>query len=212
MSDSNVAGKYRKRYRQGVINRDNDLKTYNHFLMTLGEFISLEQLVGMANMRKDVCRILDIGCGNAQALGMLKKEFGPRVFVSGIDLLPPAVELDGFIEGNIHAVNFPKKFDLIISFRSLHEMGGLENLIPKIASSLAPKGRAYLWIRIREIVSGKPIFTGEMNEKEEAFLFSLSSQRELHGVKILAQPVYEPLPGAKSVVTGFTVVMLNTGK
>lgn len=207
--------KYLERYRLGVISRDNSLEQYNYFLQTMGEKKSLEEIVSKIIIEKEKCRILDLGCGNAQALLEIKEKFSETVFTAGIDLIPAKTKIDVFIEGNIHEVIFPKEMDIIISFRALHEMGFVEKIIPKITQSLSSGGRAYLWLRIREVITGESLFTGEMNEKEEAYLLQLSSQRELENVRILAQPVYEPIPihsansKKKSVITGFTIVMMK---
>ncbi len=190
------AKKYFERYAQGVVIRDHSLELYDRFLENLGEKQSLEQLVHRVLRRKEKCRLLDLGCGNANALREIKGLFGKRVHTIGMDLLSPSIiqGVDEFIEGDVHAQSFPGACDLILSFRSIHEMGGIRSLIPAIASSLEKGGRAYCWIRMRESPEGKTLFVGEMNEREENDLHALATQSSMNGCTLLLQPVEVPIP------------------
>ncbi len=196
MSYSQRAQKYVDQYSQGVIIRDHSLELYDQFLQNLGENQTLEQLVQRVLRRKEVCRILDVGCGNANALQKLKELFGKRIHTMGIDLLPPVVQkgLDQFIEGDVHTQTFPERCDLIVSFRSIHQMGGIRTLVPVVARALEKGGRAYCWIRMREAPEGKPEFVGEMSEREEHDLHALTAQNEVEGCTLLLQAVEVPIP------------------
>ncbi len=209
------AQKYREKYEQGVIRRDHTLSLYNQFLENLGEKQTLEDLVARILVRKKTVRILDVGCGNGNALAELKQLFGEKVYTLGIDLIPPDTKenVDEFLEGDIHEVPIPHECDLILSFRALHEMGNLSKLIPKLARSLAHGGRAYLWIRMREANEGTPVFVGEMNKDEENALHALADNREIHGSMMLLQSVEIPIPVTyesqprKSVIGGYVVLL-----
>lgn len=194
MSLQSPAKKYKERYSQGVILRDNSLREYNHFLRNLGEQTSLEKIAAEYITKNGQCRVLDIGCGNGQALHELKQHVGSLVHTFGIDLLPLSDSnmLDEFTQGDVHDVPLPTQCHLILSFRALHEMGNFSQLIPRIAHALARGGRAYLWIRAREEYSGKLVFVGEMNAHEETYLKTLASQRELDGCRVLVEPIHVP--------------------
>ena len=189
MSLENTAKKYRERYAQGVILRDQTLKQYNTFLQNLGEHTPLEKLAGEYIQTKGACRILDIGCGNGQALHELKQHVSSLVHTAGVDLLPleDASMLDEFIQGDVHTVPLPRECDIIVSFRALHEMGNFSTLLPRIAHALARGGRAYLWIRFRD-AEGTHSFEGEMSRSEE-YLEKLSTLSSLDGCRVLVEKV-----------------------
>ena len=212
---SSPASKYVERYSQGVILRDNSLREYNHFLRNLGEEKSLEKIAGEYVHQHGTCRILDIGCGNGQALHELKQHVGSLVHTMGVDLLPlhDSTSLDEFTQGDALDTPFPMNCHLIVSFRALHEMGYFSELLPRISSSLARGGRAYLWVRMRDMSSGNMQWVGEMNAKEEEYLRFLSSQRELNGCKVLVEPVHVPIPintekDPRETIAGGYVILL----
>ncbi|MBM3281913.1 MAG: class I SAM-dependent methyltransferase [Candidatus Diapherotrites archaeon] len=206
---------YVEKYSLGVILRDNTLSEYNTFLKNLGEHTSLEKIAAEYVKRKGSCRILDIGCGNGQALHELKQHVSTLVHAIGIDLLPlhDARVLDEFIQGNVHDVPLPSECDIIVSFRALHEIGSLEQLLPRVTNALGKGGRAYLWIRFRKIVEGKIVFEGEMNEHEEKYLQTMASQRELGNCRVLVESVPLPIPGQAhhkpAYAAGYIIVMLR---
>lgn len=208
------ARKYREKYAQGVIIRDNDLSTYNQFLHNLGENKTLLEIVRTILQRKKSCRVLDVGCGNANALHELKQHAGMGVYTMGIDLLPleHASYVDEFIQGDVHESPIPGACDLIVSFRALHEMGGFAVLLPRLAHALAPGGRAYLWVRAREYANGGPAFVGEMNPLEEKALTSLAEKSILDGCKVMVRPVAQHVeegPRAQSFVAGYAVLLFR---
>lgn len=208
------ARKYREKYAHGVIIRDNDLSAYNQFLHNLGENKTLLEIVRTILQRKKSCRILDVGCGNANALHELKQHAGAGVHTIGIDLLPleHASYVDAFIQGDVHESPIPGECDLILSFRALHEMGDLSTLLLRFAAALAPAGRAYLWIRMREYANGGPVFVGEMNILEEKTLLALEEKPVLDGCKIMVHPVMQRMEGgsrAQSFVAGYAVLLFR---
>lgn len=183
--------KYVERYSQGVILRDNTLREYNTFLRNLGEQTPLEKMAAEYIQKNGHCRVLDIGCGNGQALHELKQHAGSLVHTIGIDLLTlnDKKMLDEFLQGDVHDTPLPHHCHIILSFRALHEIGNFSELFPRVTSSLERGGRAYLWIRFREEWDAKLKFVGEMNEHEENYLKKLSSQRELNGCRVLVEPI-----------------------
>ncbi len=212
---SSPAAKYVERYSQGVILRDNSLREYNHFLRNLGENNSLEKIAAGYIQKNGSCRILDIGCGNGQALHELKQHVGSLVHTIGIDLLPlhGDISLDEFTQGDALDTPFPANCHLVVSFRALHEMGHFSSLLPRIARSLARGGRAYLWIRMRDAFNGIPTWAGEMNRHEEEYLRLLTTQKELEGCHVLVEPVLVPVPiihenGPRENAAGGYVVLL----
>ncbi len=206
---------YVEKYSLGVILRDNTLNEYNTFLRNLGEHSSLEKIAAEYVKRKGSCRILDIGCGNGQALHELKQHVSSLVHTIGIDLLPLHDHrmLDQFVQGNVHDVPLPSECDIIVSFRALHEIGSLEQLLPRVTRALGKSGRAYLWIRFRKMVDGTICWEGEMNEREEKYLQTLASQRELNACKVLVESVPLSLPAQRNVqpayAAGYIVVLLR---
>lgn len=215
---SSPASKYVDRYSQGVILRDNTLREYNTFLHNLGENTSLEKIAANYIQKNGQCRVLDIGCGNGQALHELKQHVGSLVHTIGIDLLPlaDATSLDEFTQGDALDTPFPANCHLIVSFRALHEMGHFSTLLPRIARSLSSGGRAYLWIRMRDTLNGRPAWVGEMNGEEEEYLRHLTAQRELSGCKVLVEPVLVPVPIShekdprEHVAGGYVVLLMRS--
>lgn len=214
---SSSSQKYVERYSQGVILRDNSLREYNHFLRNLGEGDSLEKTASEYIKKNGQCRVLDIGCGNGQALHALKQHVGSLVHTMGVDLLPLAERsmLDEFTQGNVHDVPMPVHCHLILSFRALHEIGNFSTLFPRIAHALERGGRAYLWIRFREEYNRKIKLVGEMNTFEENYLKKLASQRELNGCRVLVEPVNVPhslsVPknAPQTMVGGYIVLLMR---
>ncbi len=203
--------KYVERYSQGVIIRSHTLREYNAFLWNLGEKKSLTKLASEYVKRKGSCRILDVGCGNAEALREVKQHVGSVVHTMGIDLLPlnDSHMLDEFIQGDVHGVPFPSDCDIIVSFRALHEMDHFATLFPTIANALAPGGRAYLWIRMREENEGSVSFVGEMNAREEKYVQGLLSlPSDFHGCRILVEPVRMER-GTHPYVGGYVVLLMR---
>ena len=126
--------------------RSNTLELYNTFLSNVGEKKTLQQLIDSIIKRKGKAVVLDLGCGNAGALNDLKKLYGARVSVKGIDLEKPEFNIDEFVQGNFLEAKLPQKNDLVFSFRALHESGEIEKMVSRTEQSLAPLGKALLVI------------------------------------------------------------------
>jgi trans-aconitate methyltransferase len=205
LSHTQRAKKYTEMYNLGVIIRDHALNDYNTFLSHLGETKTLPQLVEEVLARKKQCRVFDIGCGNGQALAELKMQFGKRVHVAGIDLIPCTSKLDEFMQGDAVEWDWPRHEDLIVSFRAAHEMGNLSKILTKILANLTPGGKAFIWVRIKENVTGKPKYLGEMTVEEEAFLQKLAAFTSYGGAKLTCKPVEGTLNGTTQ--SGFALIV-----
>ncbi len=197
--------KYTQLYELGVIIRDHAVNDYNGFLSSMGEEKNLVQLVEDTLTRKKQCRILDIGCGNGQALMELKTQFGKRIHVAGIDLLPCTSKLDEFIQGDAVEWEWPRHEDLILCFRAAHEMGNVSKFLTKILTNLTQGGKAFVWIRTKEIINGKSKYLGEITIEEEAFLKKLSAFTSYGGAKLQCKPVEGMLNGTKQF--GFALIV-----
>lgn len=197
--------KYTQLYELGVIVRDHAMQDYHSFLANLGEAKTLSQLVEEVLARKKQCQVLDLGCGNGQALVELKAQFGKRVHVCGIDLLPCASKLDEFIQGDAIEWEWPRHQDLILCFRAAHEMGNVSKFLTKILANLTQGGKAFAWIRTKEIINGKVRYLGEITIEEEAFLKKLSAFTSYGGAKLQCKPMEGMLNGTKQF--GFALIV-----
>ncbi|MFH0970679.1 MAG: class I SAM-dependent methyltransferase [Candidatus Diapherotrites archaeon] len=211
MDPTERAGKYKEKYAQGVIIRDHSLEEYNRFLHTAGENQTIEKIIHRILRRKETCQLLDIGCGNGNALHTLKKLYHSRLITIGMDLIPPQQMegIDTFIEGDVHAQTIPTECDLILSFRALHEMGKIAHLLSRIGESLSKGGRAYAWIRMRDRIGGKTVFLGEMNETEEKELISFSSKQHAH-YRVLCNPSIMPIKEketSSTFIAGYSIML-----
>ncbi len=193
-SDSARVHKTKEKYSVGLVSRDNDLKNYNYFLSTLGETHTLEEIIDTYAAKQKLVRVLDLGCGNAQALHELKEKMGKKVRTIGMDLLPlETKKLDEFVEGDAIVKELPKDCDVIISFRALHDMGHIAEVLSKVAYALRTKGKAYLWIRLKE--DNDPAkFTGEMSFKDQVFLNDLCGKSLFQTCKVHAKKVPDTNP------------------
>ncbi len=205
LSHSQRVKKYTETYGLGVIIRDHALPDYHAFLVNLGEEKTLPQIVEEVLARKKQCRVFDVGCGNGQVLAELKTQFGKRVHTAGIDLLPCTSKLDEFIQGDAVEWEWPRHEDLIICFRAAHEMGNVSKLLTKILTNLVQGGKAYVWIRTKEIINGKSKYLGEMTIEEEAFLKKLSAFSSYGGAKLQCKLMEGELNGRKQF--GFALIV-----
>jgi SAM-dependent methyltransferase len=140
--------RYRERYESGVYERENTLALYDSYLSRIEPSFTLVKLVEAALRRRTPARILDIGCGDAGALGELRTRFGRSIRALGIDLVPPPDgRLDEFVSGDAAGAGLPAECDLILSFRALHEIGRPLEMIEQVLQSLTTGGRAILSIR-----------------------------------------------------------------
>ena len=153
----------------------NSLAKYDFFLKNMGVEQSLLELAKNAVHASGHAKIFDIGCGEAGALKELKKKFGEKITVSGIDALPVS-GLDEFVSGDAAEKDFPKNCDIIVSFRALHEIAHLELVFKKISDSLTTDGQAFLSIRCQQFVGGKIFFHGNLAQKDMDFLEKIENR------------------------------------
>jgi len=138
----------------------------------------------MIRERKQL-RLLDIGCGNGVALKELKEAYKERVYCIGMDLKKPGVEkIDEFIEGNALEKDFPKNIDVVLSFRSIHEIGECKKILGKIRKCLAEKGQAFLSIRCQELKQGIIQNLGKISKQDIAFLLETLEKKHLNSLKV----------------------------
>ena len=159
--------------------RDNSVESYNGFLSNVGERKTLQQFIDSVIKRKGKAVVLDVGCGNAGALMELKKLYGAKVEVRGIDLEQAESKeskIDVFVQGDFLGKELPQKNDLVFSFRALHETGDIETAVEKIEKSLAPLGKAVLLVRVRD---ENGALEGKMSEDDEEFLMKLGKGGKL---------------------------------
>ena len=200
--------------------RENSLESYNIYLKNSGFNKTLEELVESIAKRKVTPVVLDIGCGNAGALNELKKLFGGKVIVKGIDLMPAEKKIDEFIQGSIIEEPLPRENDLVVSFRVLHEVGNIEKALSKIAECLAPLGKAVLSIRCQGFEGNKVKFLGRMTNQDLEFLQKITKKKRFNGVKVKGkearismtglffdQKTKNSAPGKLGFVSGFGVLL-----
>ncbi|GEM_PF-1576298 len=176
-TDSDRAKEYTERYSIGVIERNSRLSDYNRFLANQGESASIEDLVSKLLLKKKKIRIFEIGAGTGDALAELKKRFGKKVECIGIDLLLISDKtIDRRMEGDALQADFPAGCDLVFSFRALHEVGSVSEIIPKVCECLSENGLGLLSFRVSDWVNNKKIFRGEMTPKDEEYLTRLATE------------------------------------
>jgi len=181
--------------------RSNTLELYNTFLSNVGEKKTLQQLIDSIIKRKGKAVVLDLGCGNAGALNDLKKLYGARVSVKGIDLEKPEFNIDEFVQGNFLEAKLPQKNDLVFSFRALHESGEIEKMVSRTEQSLAPLGKALLVIRIAD---DKGIFEGQITEQDMEFLVKISRKKSIGNSKASGKAAGSP---EGEHITGIVLVL-----
>lgn len=205
---------YKQKYSSEVGDKSNTLKDYDRFLVNLGEQFSLEEFVSHQMLHANPVRILDIGCGNAGALKALRKKFGRKIFTIGIDLIDFDIathKIDEKIVGDARDFDFPKKIDLAVSFRALHEIGEMKSVLPRIAKSLSPSGIALLSIRVHDVTTKKVFFSGSMQKLDEDFLFEIGKQDFWKDCKVTAKAgqAADPFNPEKMVTTGVFVKLVK---
>jgi SAM-dependent methyltransferase len=166
---------------------ENSLELYNQFLLNVGEKKTIQKFVESIIKRKGKAVLLDVGCGNAGALAELKKTYGNKIEVCGIDAenvnsresnskTDVKSKIDVFVKGDFLEKELPQKNDLVFSFRALHEAGDIEKIVSKIEQSLAPLGKAVLLIRVR---TENKALEGNMQEEDEDFIVKLAKKGKL---------------------------------
>ena len=173
-----------------LTDRSNSIQKYNFFLKNMQAETTLEKEVEDFLKKKKVVRILDLGCGKAQALKELKEKFGSKVFIAGIDLVKTD-GLDEFFEASALEASFPKNIDLVVSFRAMHFFSPLDVVFEKISGCLAKGGKAFLSVRCQQFVGSSLLFHGNLNAKDLDFLKKISKEKSCFGVKCLVIEVKE---------------------
>lgn len=189
-----------------LTDRGNSLQKYDFFLKNIGAEKTLSQMIGEIIAEKGNARVLDIGCGEAGALKELKKIFGKKIIVCGIDALPTE-GLDWFFQGDAVKKDFPDKCDLVVSFRALHEIAHLKKILKKIEACLAAGGQAILSIRMQQELGGKTFFYGNLGKKDLAFLLALEKKGVFGKLKALVLPVETKTHSGKTIIAGITVFL-----
>ena len=172
--------------------------------------------------KQKTVKILDVGCGEGQALAELKEKFGKQVKVCGIDLLPAKASLDEMVVGDALKKEWPKGCDLIISFRALHEIGNPEKVLEKAEKALIIGGKAILLFRAMEFNEGKLSWQGEMNKEALEFLRQVLREGKFWKAKIsgkenviymegfFGSPHEGEKPETVKYTDGITIVMEKT--
>ncbi|MBI5553122.1 MAG: class I SAM-dependent methyltransferase [Candidatus Diapherotrites archaeon] len=186
-----VVRKYADQYALGVKDARNSLEQYNSFLHNAGIASSVEDLVRGALTRKPLVRVMDVGCGNGGFLRDLKTVFGKQVQTVGVDLVNPEFEPDEMRVGDALALEFSSDYDLIFSFRSLHEIGEPELITLKIYFALGKGGKAFLSFRTADFLSGS-VGLAEITEHEISFLQRLAREKKLAGFSVNVKEVFFP--------------------
>ena len=199
-------------YMEDIGDNRNSLALYDGFLANLGLGNNLEGLIRETLQTQAVCRVLDIGAGNAGALTELKKKFGQRVQVIGLDLFAPSGPVDEFLVGDANSLEWPKDCNLVISFRAMHEMGRTEHLLRKTAATLAPGGLAVLSIRAQYEAKNAIFPQGKLHEEDLDFLRRFEEQNQWRGRQVLVTAFIEktrPPTTPAEFVSGYLVLLRN---
>lgn len=175
-----------------VTDRANSLQKYNFFLKNMQAKTTLKKEVELVLERKPICRVLDIGCGEAQALKELKQIFGENVFAIGIDLIDTEKEgLDQFIRANAVETVFPANLDLVVSFRSIHFFHPIQKVFKSVFQSLAQSGKAFLSVRCQQMVLDQLLFHGNLTAQDLNYMKKLAREKTLGRAKVMAVEVKE---------------------
>ena len=194
---------YRKKYELGVIDVSNSLEAYNRFLVNASELKPLGEFVSEALRTKQKVRVLDIGCGTAGTLHDLKQKFGKKIETVGIDLIAfPKKNADLGLIGDAFELEWPSGFDLVFSFRSLHEIGNARKLITKVSHCLAPGGVALLLFRLRNVVNQNIEWSGDMTETDELFLFEIGQTQKWEHCRVSSRVSFEELADGSQTPVG----------
>ena len=189
----------RQVYGLGVKDSENTIAAYDHYFNVMEPGLSLARLIQDVWERKPVVRIMDLGCGDAGMLRELLRKHVGKIDPHGVDQVAPKVGKKGlqFHEGDALTVQFPSDCDLIVSFRAMHEIGALHELIPKVAQALAIGGKAFLSIRIAEWEGEKLAFQGSITKQDLEWLRDVADVGMLGTVVITCASVTGQMPGRR---------------
>jgi predicted TPR repeat methyltransferase len=198
-SRSEYVSHLRKLYGLGVKESDNSVAAYDGYLRLMRTDVSLATLTAEAWARRSVMRIMDLGCGDAGMLKELLRKYPGTLEAHGVDLVAPKVGKRGLTvhEGDALAVDLPRDCDLILSFRSMHEMGAVDSLIPKVAEALTVGGKAFLSIRIAEATPVGLEFQGRITHGDLDWLRAASNSGMINDARITTVEVGGTIPGKK---------------
>lgn len=166
-----------------ITDRANSIAKYDFFLKNMRAETTLEKEVKKVLARKKNCRLLDLGCGQAEALKELKEKFGDKATIIGIDLLPVS-GLDEFVEGKVPQCVFPQKIDLAFSFRAMHEFSPIEKFFEKLSTCLASGGKAFLSVRCQQLVGSQLLFHGNLKATDLDFMKKIISAKRFKSLMV----------------------------
>ncbi|MDO8428302.1 MAG: methyltransferase domain-containing protein [Candidatus Diapherotrites archaeon] len=199
-----------EKYAYGILTRNNSLREYEFFLSNISSELSLQELIKEFLKTRKKVRLLDLGSGEGQALKELKNLFKNQIETIGMDLLnSPKENFDRFILGNILEKEFPKECDIILGFRSLHEIGNIEKNLEKISQALKIGGLAFLSIRIQDSHNGVMQWIGKIIEQDLKFLQKIIQQKEWKNMKIQGYTVNVKLETAESITSGVNLILVR---
>ncbi|MDO8627953.1 MAG: methyltransferase domain-containing protein, partial [Candidatus Diapherotrites archaeon] len=140
------------------------------------------------------------GCGNAEALRELKYTYLKDIYCVGLDLVKRSAKdlgIDEYISGDAFQEKFPDNVDFVFSFRALHEIGRISEIVEKVSHCLASKGLAVLSIRCQDFDfhKNKLIFQGQISQKDLDFLNQILLEKEFYFCKVSGNPIFQEANG-----------------
>ena len=189
-----------------ITDRRNSLQKYNFFLKNMSAKTTMQELVTEILKEKKVVKVFDLGCGEGSALKELKKEFGKKIVVFGMDLLETN-GLDEFVKGDANKVTFPKNCDLVFSFRVLHEIANLEKNFEKLSNCMTKKAKAFLSIRVQQQISNKIVFHENLEKKDLEFLQKIEKTKHFKNLEVLVIEIEQKSLSGKKIITGINVFL-----
>ncbi len=199
---------YELRYTLGIGDRTHSLEKYNFFLHNVSPSLTLEKLVQERLKEHPLVFVMDIGCGEANALKELKAKFKDRVHTCGVDLVKPGKMqgVDEFVHEDAFSAFLPHKQDIIVSFRSLHEIGHCEEMLKKLAECLAEGGVAVLSVRLQEDRHDSLICLGETTHDDVEFVVNLANLDHFEKCKVTVYGTMVPYVHGR-FLAGATIVL-----
>ena len=146
---------------------------------------------------------------NGGALTELKKGFGEKVTVCGVDVLQSA-GLDEFVQGDANKVSFPQNCDLVISFRTLHEIANLEKIFEKLSFCMVKGAKGFLSIRCQQQIGKKTVFHGNLRQKDFDFLRKIIREKKFKNFKVLGIEIEQTPPAGKKIIAGVNVFLIKS--